>query len=192
MTIEIDTTEPTPDDPPTTIPFDELRWIVRGRVIDADVTDEAATPWDLAMRHDPVVTVVAADGADVAATVQFAAIHELPVGVQSTGHGPVLPVDGMLIVTSEMDAVSIDPEARTARVAAGATWARVLDAAQAHGLAPLLGSAPHVGAVGYTLGGGLGWLARKHGPACDAVRSFDAWSSFCRVSRAFLSMTDIR
>lgn len=173
MTIEIDTTHPTPDDPPATIPFDELRWMVRGRIIDADVTDEAATPWDLAMRHDPVVTVVAADGADVAAAVRFATAHELPVGVQSTGHGPVLPVDGMLIVTSEMDEVSIDPDARTARVAAGATWARVLDAAQAHGLAPLLGSAPHVGAVGYTLGGGLGWLARKHGPACDAVRSFE-------------------
>ncbi len=49
----------------------------------------------------------------------------------------------------------------------------MLAAAQRHGLAPLVGSSPTVGAVGYTLGGGLGWLARRHGPACDAVRSFE-------------------
>jgi hypothetical protein len=67
----------------------------------------------------------------------------------------------------------VDPEARVAYVEAGATWAPVLAQAQAHGLAPLLGSSPDVGAVGYTLGGGYGWLGRKHGLATDSVRAFD-------------------
>ncbi len=72
-----------------------------------------------------------------------------------------------------MNGVQINPEAQSARVEAGAKWGAVLGAAQAHGLAPLLGSSATVGVVGYTLGGGLGWLARKYGLATDNVRSID-------------------
>jgi hypothetical protein len=93
--------------------------------------------------------------------------------VQATGLGAVLPVDGVLLVTSRMDGVEIDAEARTAWIEAGSRWGPVLAAAQAHGLAPLVGSSLDIGAVGYTLGGGLGWLARRFGPSCDAVRSLE-------------------
>ena len=107
------------------------------------------------------------------ATVSFAAETGLGLGVQATGHGVALPVDGVLLVTSRMDELEVDAEARTAWVGAGCAWAPVLAAAQQHGLAPLVPSSTAVGAVGSTLGGGLGWLARRYGPACDAVRSFE-------------------
>ena len=65
--------------------------------------------------------------------------------------------------------MEIDPEARTARVQAGTLWLEVTEASTPHGLYPLSGSSPDVGVVGYTLGGGLSWLARKHGLAADSV-----------------------
>jgi hypothetical protein len=73
--------------------------------------------------------------------------------------------------------VHINAEAQTAWVSAGAKWAHVLDKAQAAGLAPLLGSTPDVGAVGYTLGGGMGWLARKYGLSADSVNRFELVSA---------------
>ena len=117
--------------------------------------------------------VVADNVGDVIATVTFAAALGRGLGVQATGHGVVCPVDGVLLVTARLQDVVVDPEERTAWVGAGCTWGPVLAAAQVHGLAPLVGSSPSVGVVGYTLGGGLGWLARHYGPACDAVRSFE-------------------
>jgi FAD/FMN-containing dehydrogenase len=72
-----------------------------------------------------------------------------------------------------MNAVRIDAQAQTAYVEAGVEWGAVLEKAQEVGLAPLLGSSPNVGVVGYTLGGGFGWLGRKYGLAIDKVRYFD-------------------
>ncbi|MYW31541.1 FAD-binding protein, partial [Streptomyces sp. SID2119] len=77
------------------------------------------------------------------------------------------------IATRALDSVTVDPVRRTARIGAGASWGRVIEAAAPHGLAPLNGSSPSVGAVSYTLGGGLGILARKFGYAADHVRSLD-------------------
>src|SRR5690606_2881313 len=74
--------------------------------------------------------------------------------------------------TGGIDHVEVDPVMGTARVGAGVKWGPVLEQAQRHGLAPLLGSSPDVGAVGYTLGGGCGWLGRRYGLAVDRVRSF--------------------
>ena len=68
-----------------------------------------------------------------------------------------------------MRSVSVDPERRVARVGPGATWGQVLAAAAPFGLAPLSGSSPSVGVTGFTLGGGVGWLSRKHGFAADSV-----------------------
>jgi hypothetical protein len=134
---------------------------------------EAALAWNRGATHDPAVIVVAEDVGDVIAAVTFAADTGLGLGVQATGHGVALPVNGVLLVTARMTGIEVDPEERTAWIEAGCRWGEVLAATQEHGLAPLLGSSPEVGAVGYTLGGGLGWLARKYGPACDAVRSFE-------------------
>lgn len=134
---------------------------------------QAALAWNRGADHDPVVIVVAEDVGDVIAAMTFAAETGIGLGVQATGHGGAEPVDGVLLVTSRMDRVVVDAEARTAWVAAGCRWGQVLAAAQEHGLAPLVGTSGDTGAVGETLGGGLGWLARHYGPACDAVRSFD-------------------
>ena len=155
--------------------LDDFRQQVSGAVLTADDPDYgvAIACWNRAVVQTPAVAVVAMNPSDVRAAVRYAADAGLGIGVQATGHGFVLPVDGMLILTSGMDEVTIDPVARTATVAAGCTAGPFLAAAHEHGLAPLLGSSPTVGAVGLTLGGGIGWLSRKYGPACDAVRSFE-------------------
>ncbi|MET8976875.1 FAD-binding oxidoreductase [Streptomyces sp. NPDC004539] len=121
--------------------------------------------------HRPSVVVRATGADDVRLAVRRAARHGLAVAVQATGHGLNVPTEGgVLIDTSPMAGVRIDPAARTARVAAGTRWERVIDAAAEHGLAPLSGSSPDVGVVGYTLSGGLGLLSRTFGYAADHVR----------------------
>jgi hypothetical protein len=161
-------------------PFtDRLREL--GRRVKGDVVapadpryDSVRRAWNLTVDQRPAVVVVAGEVADVAMAVRFARANNLRVAVQATGHGIARAADGaLLIVTARLDRVEIDAVARVARVSAGAKWGAVLAPAQAHGLAPLLGSTTDVGAVGYTLGGGMGWLARKHGLATDSVRSFD-------------------
>lgn len=122
----------------------------------------------------PDLAVEAFGAEDVRTAVARAARDGLRVGVHATGHGLAGPIEGgVLISTRRMDAVEVDPVRRTARLGAGATWGRVIEAAAPHGLAPLNGSSPGVGAVSYTLGGGLGVLAREFGYAADLVRSFD-------------------
>jgi hypothetical protein len=136
--------------------------------------EEECACWDRSVQHRPAVVVGARNAADIEATVRFAADLDLPVAVQATGHGATFPADGgVLISTRRMTDVQIDPEARTARFAAGTTWEPVIDRAAPFGLAPLNGSAPFVGAVSYTLGGGLGILGRRYGYAADHVRWLD-------------------
>lgn len=122
----------------------------------------------------PGLLVEASDAPGVRAAVREAGARGLPVRVHATGHGLPGPVEGgVLVSTRLMDRVEIDPLRRTARIGAGATWGGVIAAAAPHGLAPLNGSSPGVGAVSYTLGGGLGILAREFGYAADHVRSLD-------------------
>ena len=122
--------------------------------------------------HRPDVVVAASDEHDVVAAVHHAAAHDLPVAVQATGHGHTTGrVGGVLVTTDRMRGVSVDPAARTARVEAGARSADLVTAAAAHGLAPVSGSFPGVGVVGYTLGGGLGLLGRRYGWASDHLRA---------------------
>lgn len=162
----------------------ELLWVaatrlqaqIQGQVIlpgDADY-DEARLAWNRKVEQHPALIVAAESSQDVATAVAFARQHNLGVAIQSTGHGNVRPADEcLLILTCGLRGVAIDPDARTARVAAGEQWGAVLAAAQEHGLAPLLGSSPTVGVVGYTLGGGLGWLGRKYGLSADNVLAFE-------------------
>ncbi|GLZ09442.1 FAD-linked oxidase [Actinomadura sp. NBRC 104412] len=105
------------------------------------------------------------------AAVRMAAERDQAVGVMATGHGQAVPADGAVLVnTSRMDGVTVDPAAATAWVEAGTRWTRVVERATWHGLAPLNGSSPSVGAVGYTMGGGAGLLGRRFGFAADHVR----------------------
>ncbi|WP_329302346.1 FAD-binding oxidoreductase [Streptomyces sp. NBC_00659] len=155
----------------------KLAGSVRGPVLAAgdDGYDEERVRYQTFRPHAPALVVGAVDDEDVRLAVEFAAAHGLPVGVQATGHSPALPArTGVLISTRRMNEVRIDPASRTARVGAGVTWQQVVTAAARHGLAPLSGSAPHVGAVAYTLGGGLGLLARRFGYAADHVRQISA------------------
>ncbi|MCK0115667.1 FAD-binding oxidoreductase [Isoptericola sp. S6320L] len=135
---------------------------------------ETLPGFDLAVAQRPALVVQAATADDVARTVRGAAAHQLGVGVRATGHGaPATGPRDVLLDTSRLDRLEIDPQARTATVGAGVTWQAVLDAGAPHGLGGLCGSSPHVGVVGYTLGGGLGPLARTFGFAADHVRSLD-------------------
>jgi FAD/FMN-containing dehydrogenase len=144
---------------------------------------EAAT-FNLAVTHHSAVVVGAAGAEDVVAAVRFATRNGLPVAVQATGHGPVTPADGALLIsTSRMRAVTIDPVRRTARVEAGTRWREVIDAAAVHGLAPLCGSSSQVGVVGYTLGGGIGLLSRQHGFAADLVTAVELVTADGRLRR---------
>jgi FAD/FMN-containing dehydrogenase len=133
--------------------------------------EEARSGVQRAYLHRPSVAVRAAGVDDVRLAVRYAAERDLPVAVQATGHGLTVPTDGgVLIDTSRMADVRVDPVARTAWAAAGTRWEQVIAAASEHCLAPLSGSSPDVGVVGYTLGGGLGLLGRGFGYAADHVR----------------------
>ena len=123
--------------------------------------------------HRPRLVVGARSAADVLAAVRHAADAGLTVGVQATGHGVSVPADGVLVSTRRMRAVAVDPAAGTVRVAAGARGRDVTAALVPHGLAPLGGSSPDVGAVGDHLGGGLPLLGRTFGYAADRVRALD-------------------
>ncbi|ADG73311.1 FAD linked oxidase domain protein [Cellulomonas flavigena DSM 20109] len=155
---------------------DTLAATLRGRLLlpGSVAFDQAATPWNLAVRQPAAAVVEAADADDVVTLVRHARAEGLAVAAQSTGHGATGDVAGtVLLRTGRLDAVTVDPAAGTARVGAGATWAAVQARTAPHGLTGLLGSAPGVGVTGYTLGGGLGWFSRVHGLAAHRVRSFD-------------------
>lgn len=126
--------------------------------------DAARAAWNRNAHQRPAAVVVAEGVDDIRAAVRLAREAGLGVGVMATGHGVGAPCDGgVLVNTSRLGGVRVDPVAETATVEAGALWRDVIAAARPHGLAGLAGSAPHVGVVGYTVGGGFGWLGRKHG-----------------------------
>lgn len=159
-----------------TNPLDDLRARCTGEVLTPD--DEgyvaAAMAWNVRFAHRPSVIVLAETSEDVAEAVCHARAHDLKIAVQSSGHGFARVADGALLVNlSRLAGFRINAEDRSARLAGGVKWWPVLEAAAAVGLAPMLGSTPDVGAVGYTLGGGMGWLARKYGLSLDHVRSFE-------------------
>ncbi len=132
--------------------------------------DDHRKPLNPTLDPHPALVVQAAGTADVQAVVLAASRHSRPFAVQSTGHGTHVAHDGAyLLRTGAMASVLIDPDRRVARVGPGARWGDVLRAAAPFGLAPLSGSSPDVGVTGYTLGGGLGWLARRYGLAADSV-----------------------
>lgn len=155
---------------------DALAQRLRGPVLAPgdDGYDAETAAFQTGLEQRPDLVVGAADSSDVQTAVRSAAAHGLPVRVQATGHNITGATrGGLLINTRRMDGVRVDPGERTVRVEAGARWEHVIAAAAPYGLAPLNGSAPHSGVVGYTLGGGLGLMARTFGYAADHVRAID-------------------
>lgn len=132
---------------------------------------EAVATFNVALQHQPDVVVAAESTADVQAAVRAAAAAGMPVGVLGVGHGEVPVAGGMLISTKRMRHVTVDPVAQTATFGAGVPWMEVVAQAALHGLAPVTGSSPTVGAVGYLTGGGIGPLVRSHGASSDYVVS---------------------
>jgi len=135
---------------------------------------EALAGFNLALQHRPDLVLVAQSAADVALTVEMADARGIRVTAMGAGHGALAAqAGGIAVVTSGLAGVTLDADAKTARVDAGTTWQQVMDVVTPAGLAPLAGSSPLVGVVGYLLGGGLGPVARTFGYAADHVRSIE-------------------
>jgi FAD/FMN-containing dehydrogenase len=149
--------------------------------------DDARLGFNLVADLRPAMVAHPACAEDVREIVAFAARHGLRVLVQTTGHSAA-PLgdlsDVILVRTGAMRGVTIDPGRRTARVEAGAVWGDVTGPASEHGLAPVSGSSPGVGVVGFTTGGGLGWLGRSHGLGCQRVLAFEVVTADGRLVRA--------
>jgi hypothetical protein len=138
--------------------------------------DDARAAWNLIADQRPVLVAEPRTAGDIAAVVRFAHQEGLRVAPQGTGHNAAARVavdESILLNTRLMRGVEIDFDGRRARVEAGALCADLTAPASELGLAALAGSSPDVGLVGYTLGGGIGWLARAFGLCCNSVLSFD-------------------
>lgn len=134
--------------------------------------DLARGAWNLAVDQRPAAVARVSSALEVQEVVRFAGERGLRVAPQGTGHAsrPLGSLeDTILLKTERLRRVEIDAADRLARVEPGVIWSEVVDAAAEHGLAALAGSSPDVGVVGYTLGGGMSWLARKYGLAANNV-----------------------
>ncbi|MBO3749489.1 FAD-binding oxidoreductase [Streptosporangiaceae bacterium NEAU-GS5] len=138
--------------------------------------DVSRGTFNLLIDQRPEAIAFPADDREVAAVIAHARRRGLRVAPQATGHnpGPLGSLAGMLILnTSALTEVSIDADARRVRVGAATKWEKVTPHLSELGLAGLHGSSPDVGIVGYSLGGGIGWLARKYGMQSNAVTAIE-------------------
>jgi len=164
----------------TQSPAAALRGLIGGRVhLPGDPGyDAARLPWNVAVDQRPAAVAFPRTAAEVSTVVRVAAENGLRVAPQSTGHnaGPLAArgLDDVVIVrTSEMGTAIADPARGIVRVEGGAVWEPAVDAAAAHGRAVLHGSSPDVGIAGYSLGGGIGWYARKLGLATNSLTAVE-------------------
>jgi hypothetical protein len=161
----------------------------RGRLITANDADYdiARAVWNGAIDRRPRLIARCMGAADVPAAVRFARDHDLPIAIRGGGHnvaGTAVCDDGIVIDLSAMRAVRIDPANRMAWVQGGALWGDVDHATQMHGLATTGGIVSHTGVAGLTLGGGVGWLMRKHGLTVDNLLAADVVTADGEVLRA--------
>jgi hypothetical protein len=169
---------------------DRLRAKVKGRLIlPGDSSYENARRvfyWNPATERRPLVIVQGASEEDVLRAVEFARRHSLEVAARVGGHSHLGwgCSNGLVIDLSGMKRITIDPLRRTVRADAGVLSGEVAREAGRHGLAPVLGQCPGVGASGVILGGGLGWLSGLHGASCDNLLSARVVSADTRVLTA--------
>ncbi|HET7121468.1 MAG TPA: FAD-binding oxidoreductase [Solirubrobacterales bacterium] len=151
---------------------------IAGRVATPSDTDwdQARAAWNLAADQHPSAVAVVESAEDVAAVVRFAAENDLRVTAQGSGHGALSlgSLEGTILVKTErMRGIAVDAAAQTARVEAGVLSLELAEAAAAEGLSSLPGSSPDVCVTGFTLGGGLSWLGRRYGFACNRLRAVE-------------------
>jgi hypothetical protein len=141
-----------------------------------DGYDEARTGWSLAKDLRPAAVAQPENADEVAAVVRAAAAAGMRVAPQGTGHNSN-PLNDLsrtvLLTTSRMNAIRIDPDTRSARAEAGAVWLPIAELAGKHGLAAMHGSSPDTGVIGYSLGGGISWYARSQGLAVNRVTAVE-------------------
>ena len=169
--------------------FDELGRSIRGELLLPTTPgyDAARRTWNGAVDRRPACLARCTGAADVVAAVRFARDHDLEIAVRGGGHnvaGTAVCDDGIVIDLSAMRAVSVDPAGRTALVQGGALWGDVDHETQAHGLATTGGIIGHTGVAGLTLGGGIGFLMRKHGLAVDNLLSAEVVTADGSIERA--------
>jgi FAD/FMN-containing dehydrogenase len=167
----------------------QLRTEMTGQVITPgdDGYDDARRVWNAAIDSRPAVIAMCESAADVAAAVNCAVAEGLEIAIRGGAHsisGKSVVDDGMMINLARLNQVQVDPEARRARCGGGALLGDVIEAAQEHGLAYPVGAVSHTGVGGLTLGGGMGWLTRKHGLSIDNMVSAEVVTADGRILRA--------
>jgi FAD/FMN-containing dehydrogenase len=148
--------------------------------------DDQRGAFNVLLDQEPAGIVLPSSAREVADAVAYAKAKGLRVAAQRTGHlaEPLGDLSGTLLVrTAELNAATVDAEAGSARVDAGALWSDLVPQASELGLAARHGSSPSVGIVGYTIGGGVGWYGRKHGLACNAVSAVEMVGADCQERR---------
>jgi FAD/FMN-containing dehydrogenase len=148
---------------------------------------KARRVWNHMIDRKPALIAQCTGSTDVAAALRFALENRLLVSVRGGGHnvaGYAVCDDGLVIDLTLMNRVTINPQARTVRVGAGARWADVDQATQPHGLATPGGEVSKTGVAGLTLGGGVGYLRRKYGLSCDNLLSVDMLTADGRMITA--------
>lgn len=167
----------------------QLQQAMRGTVITPGAAgyDAGRRVWNAMIDRRPAAIARCIGTADVQACVRFARQHELPFTLRGGGHniaGLAVADDALMIDLSAMRGVFVDPRRRVARVHPGATLGDVDRETQLHGLAAVLGFVSNTGVAGLTLGGGFGYLTRRHGWTCDTVRGFEVIDAAGRLVRA--------
>lgn len=169
--------------------LEALRERVRGDVIGPGDRryDELRRVWNARVDRRPAAVVRCTGAADVRAAVRVAREHDRQVTPRAGGHhvsGAAVRDGAVVLDLRSMDDVTVDADARRVHVRAGATWGDVDVATQAVGLAVPGAQDPDVGVAGTTLGGGVGWLSRRHGLSCDNLRAADVVTADADLVRA--------